>query len=214
MSTLSVNTIEEVTSANGVVVDGVTLKDGGAAFTGTVTGVPSSARLVFIKTETAPTATAWTIEDTFSSDYDAHLLVFSNVTIAAQGDITMQLQYRSDGSIDTGSNYYWDHGGVRAGGSHYAVGNSSGTSAFTVAQDMNAATKAYNGALWVNGVLSTSAVTTMHGTASWYHNSHAQIGVTVSYWFNSATNLYDGIKLSCGQNINGGRVTSYGLKHS
>ena len=33
MSTLSVNTIEEVTSANGVVVDGVTLKDGGAAFT-------------------------------------------------------------------------------------------------------------------------------------------------------------------------------------
>lgn len=38
LDTLSVDTIQESTSGNGVVIDGVTLKDGGATFTGDLVG--------------------------------------------------------------------------------------------------------------------------------------------------------------------------------
>ena len=84
-SSIKVNTISEVTSANGVTIDGVSLKDGGATFTGTVTGIPASAgaSLVHISSGTLSGTPATVVFSGIDSTYTNYQIILSHVLPSA-----------------------------------------------------------------------------------------------------------------------------------
>ena len=95
MSTLSVNTIQEVTSANGVSVDGVTIKDG---------QVPASAgsSLVLLNTTTISSGVAGVIFDNslITTTYNAYKIIFQGLS-SDGADFDLEAKF----SNDNGSNF-------------------------------------------------------------------------------------------------------------
>lgn len=103
--TLTVDTISEHTSANGVVIDGVTLKDGGATLTGalsvtgntSLTGTLSTTGQLSLQTGTAPPASGATtsgIRVSSTSNFGIFWGSGAPTFSAAQGSIYL----RTDGS--------------------------------------------------------------------------------------------------------------------
>ncbi len=99
MSTLSVNTIEEVTSANGVSVDGVTIKDGQVP-------AASGGSMVLLNTTTISSNTAHINWDNtiITSTYNMYKVSFQGISKAATGgasNFDPSLRF----SVDNGSNF-------------------------------------------------------------------------------------------------------------
>ena len=180
MSELNVDTINEQTSANGVTIDGVLIKDG------TVDGVDVSTLsvdtdtngLVLISSTNASTATDITFDNVFTSTYQNYKMILNNFKCDSGGD--MRLTFRNGGSSGADitskhdSRYYyissssgWIQGTASANANYVMLSNGTGTSS----------SYSFNIELW-NPQVSTVA-TTGFMTGSWKDGGHLQTGMSL-----------------------------------
>ena len=105
-SELKVDTISEKTSANGVTIDGVLLKDGQVDGVDVSTLSVDSNGLVLVHSSTFSSVSAKSIDDCFSSTYRNY-----KVNIRSANSTTADIHFRfRDGSGDnTDSEYWWKY---------------------------------------------------------------------------------------------------------
>ena len=119
-SELKVDTISEKTSAAGVTIDSVLIKDGN------VDGVDvSNTGLVKIDDHDFSTSTSTTRDSVFSSTYDNYK-IFINLTDGSETTTQCALRLRAS-STSTTSNYGGHRNYVATGGTNLTHGNSFGT---------------------------------------------------------------------------------------
>ena len=112
-SEIKANTISEVTSANGVSIDGVLLKDGGATFTGAVTGLPASDTLISYAQVSSENQT-FTIDNVFSDTYRSYRVIISGIIGAANMDTSVvNLRFLDDSGTQLSGAYYYYIGFAR-----------------------------------------------------------------------------------------------------
>ncbi len=98
MSTINVDTISEYTSANGVTIDGVSIKDG------LVDGKDVSATgLVLVNKTTFSSASNVQTDNVFSSTYNNYKMFVNLSASSAQGQ--MRLRLAAGGTVNSSSNY-------------------------------------------------------------------------------------------------------------
>lgn len=106
MSELNVDTINEQTSANGVTIDGVSIKDGqvdgvDVSALNTTVGNTNSAGLVFLAsqvvTDSDSDVAALTFDNVFSSTYDNYKIIATDL-MADAGSNKLYLSYRTGAS--------------------------------------------------------------------------------------------------------------------
>tara|TARA_B100000902_G_scaffold93480_1_gene96611 strand:- start:299 stop:946 length:648 start_codon:yes stop_codon:yes gene_type:complete len=127
MSTLTVNTISETTSGNGVTVDGVNLKDS------QVPAAAGSSMVLIKKVEISGTPSTVTFDNSdsdvvFDTTYDNYIFYVSNV-IPTDNNVMFYARLRTDGS-DITSGYY---GGASL---YYTNTSATGTTTFDFAQHL------------------------------------------------------------------------------
>ena len=171
--------------------------------------------MVMIKSETAPTTGAWDIEDCFSpATYDVHKIVMTDITISTPTAVYMRL-IKTDGTVESSSKYTWGMGGSRAGGVSYVLGNASFEAAWKLCSDQEGLHNPMCCVLYMNGLNNSNVNKTFHGTLVSYSDSNGLLTLTVSGRIDLTSESYDGIRLYITSgNIDGGRITTYGIKHS
>ena len=206
MSELNVDTINEQTSANGVTIDGVLIKDG------TVDGVDVSTLsvdtdtngLVFISNTNASTATDITFDNVFTSTYQNYKMILNNFKCDSGGD--MRLTFRNGGSSGADitskhdSRYYyisgtngWNQGTASANANYVMLSNGTGT----------ASSYSFNIELW-NPQVSTVA-TTGYMTGSWKDGGQLQTGMSLD-----SLEEVTGLKLFASSGTVSGDIYLYG----
>jgi len=206
MSELNVDLINEQTSANGVTIDGVLIKDG------TVDGVDVSTLsvdtdtngLVFISNTNASTATDITFDNVFTSTYQNYKMILNNFKCDSGGD--MRITFRNGGSSGADitskhdSRYYyisgtngWNQGTASANANYVMLSNGTGT----------ASSYSFNIELW-NPQVSTVA-TTGYMTGSWKDGGQLQTGMSLD-----SLEEVTGLKLFASSGTVSGDIYLYG----
>ena len=217
-SEIKVDTISEKTSANGVVIDGVTLKDSkiggtitipGSTGTMALTSDISSGGLVHLSTDTFTTASSFTKDSIFSATYDYYNIVGSvGATNNANGTVTFLLR---GSASDVTSNYQGLRNYSNIGSGSASGGTSTGTGSWYVADagGADADRMAFDIMLYKPFV----AVDTRYAcnglgpyASAWYYQQ--------AYGYNSNDTSYDGFKLNYSGTEFTGSVSIFGLVKS
>ena len=211
MSTLTVNTISETTSGNGVTIDGVSLKDSQVA-------ASAGGSMVLIKSETYNSATNWDVENCFSSSYDAHIVVISGVGVDSLSNIGLQL-IRSTDAIENGANYDY----MANGRTGYSAANSALLNHDFSATSINLAYRLPPGpsvkntlsyTLTFTDLSNTAREIRIYGTGGHYDNTHGESTIHLGARCFGAS-VYTGLRVfSTSGDFDKGRITSYGIKQS
>ena len=208
-SEIKANTISEVTSANGVVVDGVTIKDG---------QVPASAggSLVLLKSGTPSGAdTGTTFDDFYSSDYDVYLVIANTLRSTADNeDVHMQL-INTAGAVLSGADYSWIQYGRHDGGSTSGYQGDSDTN-FGIADDMGSSGgESLSFTLWFSGFSNTGADVTYNGTMTYGNYNNVMISNVIGGRYEVEATTIRGLKFFCsgtGGFTGTGTIQVYGVK--
>jgi hypothetical protein len=219
MTGIYVDDINEKTSAHGVEIDGVTLKDGGATFTGTVTGIPASAgaSLVLLKSGTPSGAdTGTTFDDFYSSDYEVYLVQGSGLeTTDDDKDITARF-YNTAGSVLSTGDYTWIWKGYNAStGGDWSYTGTSATSMGLVEALGNASGEYCAFSIWLSGLANTNIHPNYNGTIT-YNNTGSQLvsGYIGGQYNGGVATTMRGLQFLCsGAGFTGtGIIRIYGVK--
>ena len=178
--------------------------------------VPASvgSSLVLIKTETYPTATTWTVEDCFSSTYAMHMICFTDLTVSSNCNMHLQLIDES-GTVNTTASHDWMQAASRQPGTSYQNGGNN-VAYWRLVHDYEALGNPFSATMYIEGIFNPLASPSIHGTFQSYDDGYGARAGSMGGVFKvqSSTN-YDGFKLTCSSgNIDGGRITVYGLKHT
>ncbi len=203
MSELNVDTINEQTSANGVTIDGVLIKDGqvdGKDVSSLVSG-----GLVLLDSHDFSAATSVTRDNVFSSTYKTYL--WECVIDSASATGYTDFNYRSGGTTYTTGTYDYQF--------HWtALGSSSAT--VNEGQDQTKARVIYNGStggsLWTMtisniGISNLYDMAVGHATVYDFGSSYLQENFT---WRTATDSAYDGFILTPASGNITGTVKTYG----
>ena len=218
-SSIKVNTISEVTSANGVTIDGVSLKDGGATFTGTVTGIPASAgaSLVLLKSGTPSGAdTGTTFDDFYSSDYEVYLVQGSGLETTDDNEAITARFYNTAGSVLSAGDYTWIWQGQNAStGGELSLTGTSATSLGLVEALGSASGEYCTFSIWLSGLANTTIHPNYTGTVT-YNNTGSQLvsGYIGGQYNGGISTTMRGLQFLCsGAGFTGtGIIRIYGVK--
>jgi hypothetical protein len=206
MSELNVDTINEQTSANGVTIDGVLIKDGqvDGVDVSTLSVDTDTNGLVLISSTNASTATDITFDNVFTSTYQNYKMILNNFKCDSGGD--MRLTFRNGGSSGADitskhdSRYWyissssgWLQGTASANANYVMLSNGTGTSS----------SYSFNIELW-NPQVSTVA-TTGFMTGSWKDGGHLQTGMSLD-----SLEEVTGVKLFASSGTVSGDIYLYG----
>ncbi len=206
MSELNVDTINEQTSANGVTIDGVLIKDGqvDGVDVSTLSVDTDTNGLVLISSTNASTATDITFDNVFTSTYQNYKMILNNFKCDSGGD--MRLTFRNGGSSGADitskhdSRYWyissssgWLQGTASANANYVMLSNGTGTSS----------SYSFNIELW-NPQVSTVA-TTGFMTGSWKDGGHLQTGMSLD-----SLEEVTGLKLFASSGTVSGDIYLYG----
>ena len=208
MSTLNVNTIQETTSANGVSIDGVTIKDG---------QVPASAgsSLVLLKSGTPSGAnTGTTFDDFYSSEYDVYLSIGSGLRASVDGT-TISIQfYNSSGSAITSSDYKYSTRMISSAGTVWDW-QSATASSISPGAIGNADGESYSFALWWYSFNNALAFPYCSGTLCFqYTDANILQGSLAGTNTNNVATAMRGLKFATSTGVfrGTGTIQIYGLK--
>ena len=204
-SEIKANTISEVTSANGVSIDGVLLKDGGATFTGTVTGI--SMNLVAYKQGPDPDSSVFAVDNVFSDTYDSYEIVIESIIGATNMDTAeVYLRFIDDeGSELSGSNYWYSNIARDSGGTDRTITGESEAN-MKLCQNMGAASGAKEGmcgGLIFSGTRSENTYSQMHGHLAFTRGDDKHTTSVLSCVYKGTGSGSSGTKIR-GFNIKGG----------
>jgi hypothetical protein len=234
MSEVKVDTISERTAANGVAVDGVTIKDSGLTIpsggtltvasggtitnSGTATGFPSSP-FVKISSQTISSAvSALTFTDVFSATYEAYLILISGLEVVNNSQAIRM--YIGNSDLSTTRSFGWQSS-MHSYNSRYSRG-ATADAYFQIIQDTanGIIGGPACGQIWVHKPFDSSTATKMTSHMETYDvgtwNSYAEqvsgAQVTnsssdVSFKFVSQTGNLGSTNLT-------GRVTVLGVSHA
>ena len=205
-SEIKVDTISENTSANGVTIDGVLIKDGqvDGVDVSTLSVDTDTNGLVLISNTNASTATDITFDNVFTSTYQNYKMILSNFKCDSGGD--MRLTFRNGGSSGADitskhdSRYWyissssgWTQGTASANANYVVLSNGTGS----------ASSYGFNIELW-NPQVSTLA-TTGFMTGSWKDGGHLQAGMALD-----SLEEVTGLKLFASSGTVSGDIYLYG----
>jgi len=205
-SEIKVDTISENTSAAGVTIDGVLIKDGqvDGVDVSTLSVDTDTNGLVLISSTNASTATDITFDNVFTSTYQNYKMILNNFKCDSGGD--MRLTFRNGGSSGADitskhdSRYYyissssgWIQGTASANANYVMLSNGTGTSS----------SYSFNIELW-NPQVSTVA-TTGFMTGSWKDGGHLQTGMSLD-----SLEEVTGLKLFASSGTVSGDIYLYG----
>ena len=190
-SVIKTNTISEVISANGVTIDGVSLKDG---------QVPASAgsSLVLLKSGTPSGAdTGTTYDDFYSSDYDVYLVTANTLRSTADNtDMSFKL-IDSSGSVLATSNYDYNIVGRTSAGAAWGWSAEGGSGGFALNPYNlgNAGGESLSFTMWMYGFSNTDADTTYNGTLGFGHKDNDDlVTATIGGRFTTEATVMRGLK--------------------
>ena len=175
-SEIKVDTISEKTSANGVTIDGVLLKDG------EVDGVDVSGLttpgLILINSTNAVTATDITFDNVFTSTYQSYKIIINNYNPSTGSDFRLIFRNGGGSGADITGKHdsrYW----YISSSSGWLQGTASTNANYVVLSNGTGVNSSYsfNIELW-NPQLS-SAATTGFMTGSWKDGGHLQTGMSL-----------------------------------
>jgi hypothetical protein len=203
-SELKVDTISEKTSANGITIDGVNIKDGLVDGVDVSTLGTDTNGLVLISSTNAVTATDITFDNVFTSTYQNYKMILNNFKCDSGGD--MRLTFRNGGSSGADitskhdSRYWyissssgWNQGTASANANYVVLSNGTGT----------ASSYGFNIELW-NPQVSSSA-TTGYMTGSWKDGGQLQTGMSLD-----SLEEVTGVKLFASSGTVSGDIYLYG----
>ena len=198
MSTLQVDTINESTSASGVTIDGVLIKD---------SEVTSGAGMgQFIKHQTFSSVTEVDIDDVFTTTYDNYLISGT----LERGDTAgtyMRLLKSSDGS-ERSSDYYMTDFSTNTDDTTPDYSNSNGVSTFYIGRGSGSEAGADTWfKLWIKDPMG-AANTYMEGTLFGYHDSRDNYSSHNLMGHNTVSEQHRGFKLVA----NSDNITAYNVK--
>jgi hypothetical protein len=221
------------TSATLSIADGATLATSGAnSITLTSTGatnvtlptsgtlattsdIATAGALALLSTVTASASSTVDVESTFSSTYDAYLLVASGIKTSADGAV-LQSTMKIGGAYDTGNNYKYHCATLKSDASTY-VGDASGASGSINIMNSGIGNAANEGASFSMMIFNPSS-TTLSKRVTWHGSGITAAGLEVCYTgsaHNTGTASLTGIRFfpSSG-NIASGSFRLYGIKNS
>lgn len=174
----------------------------------------SASALTLLSTVTASNSATVDVESTFSSTYDAYMIVMSGVTL--QTDATrLWVRLKIGGSyISTGTYVYHNHDAPSGSGTYSSDISSTDTNFFISKATGNAAEKSINGWMY----LFSPASTAFAKQALWLTNSMTNTGA--NSWLeggghNTGTGALTGVRfLSSSGNIAAGKFRLYGISNS
>ena len=213
-SEIKVDTISEKTSAAGVTIDGVLLKDSkiggtitipGSTGTMALTSDISSAGLVHISTDTFTNVSNFEKNSVFSATHDIYKIF---ITIDASNSVNSQLFFEMRGSSsNVTSNYVGNRIYTNIGGTSF-VWADTGTASWYVADTGSSDPNRFGAEITLYNP-GNAEDTTYHAhsvgpyASAWYRQ--------VSYGYNTNNTAYDGFNLNYSGTQLTGKVSTYGL---
>jgi hypothetical protein len=233
MSEIKVDTISERTAANGVAVDGVTIKDSGltipsggtltVASGGTIdvtsatkTGFPA-AGLKFISTTTNNAAVStWDFTDVFTSTYSVYFMTFENIYLdTANQELRLSVGNSDLSSLENGGYCVWETILAAGNGTTYRA---SGSATYCDLTDTGNTTIPVSGHCYFASPQDSTIRTTYYGISRWYRNTlNHRMGQFMFYGEDSESHVSFRFSTSSGNlgsASNVARVTLYGLSES
>ena len=213
-SEIKVDTISEKTSANGVVIDGVTLKDSkiggtitipGSTGTMALTSDISSAGLVHISTDTFTNVSNFEKNSVFSATHDIYKIF---ITIDASNNANSQLFFEMrGGSSNVTSNYvgnrFYSH--INQGSFTF---QDTGTSFWYIADPGSSDPNRFGAEITLFNPASAEDTTYRSEAVGPYASAWYRQG---SYGYNTNNTAYDGFNLNYSGTQITGKVSTYGL---
>ena len=202
-SEIKVDTISEKTSANGVTIDSVLIKDG--LVDGKDVSALTSGGLVHISTDTFTTVANFEKNSVFSTTYDVYkMFITMDTTNNANSSLTFEMR---GSSSNVTSNYVGNRIYTNIGGTSF-VWADTGTASWYVADPGGADPNRFGAEITLYNP-GNAEDTTYHAhsvgpyASAWYRQ--------VSYGYNTNNTAYDGFNLNYSGTEMTGKVSTYGL---
>ena len=190
----------------------------GQVLTSSGSGLPSwttvgSGALTLLSTVTASVAATVDIETTFSSTYDAYLLVATNVTVDYDG-AAVNLRMKLGGSYVTSATYLYHQNNSASDSTSYAGAASAADSKIILCNSAvgSAAAKSANFTIRINQPASTTLSKQINWIGS-YIDAAGVLHTSSGVGSNTATTALTGIRFLAGGNISG-TFRLYGIANS
>jgi len=213
-SIIKVDTISEKTSAAGVTIDGVTLKDskiGGTitipGSTGTIKDVSAltSGGLVHISTDTFTTVSNFEKDSVFSATYDIYKIF---ITMDTTNNINSSINFEMRGSSsNVTSNYVGQRWYSNIGGTSLVIAD-TGTSSWYIADPGGTDPNRFGAEITLFNPASAEDTTFRSIAQGPYASAYY---TQISYGYNSNNTAYDGFNLNYSGTQMTGKVSTYGL---
>ena len=197
------DTINEKTSAAGVTIDGVLIKDG--LVDGKDVSALSGGGLVHISTDTFSTVTSFAKDSVFSATYDIYK-IFITMDTTNNANVSLNFEMRGSSSNVT-SNYVGNRWYQNIGATSFTFAD-TGTSSWYIADPGGSDPNRFGAEITLFNP--ASAEDTLYRSiaqgpyASAYYSQ-------ASYGYNTNNTAYDGFNLNCASTQMTGKVSTYGL---
>jgi hypothetical protein len=173
--------------------------------------------LIFLSEVVASNSATVDVETTFSSTYDAYLLVGTGVRPDTNGT-TLRARMKLGGAYDTGNNYLWhlDHSQSQSGAYNAQGSSTTPLSYILLAWSVgNATTDSVNFTMHINNPSSTAFAKHIYWEGSTYRVGSSNIQVGTGVGSNTATTALTGIRFfpASGLLVEG-RFRLYGIKNN